>query len=179
MAPRKKRHVVPAARRRHRTSNATRAQRPADAVPDRHPGDAERIAARRVQALELRKAGASYRQIAQATAVDVATAWDDVQAEMSALRALTGQAAEDARTLELARLDRWQSKLEANGLQDGDHRAVAAAVRISERRAKLLGLDAPVRVQPVAPERPLEASDDEELRRVVAQGAADALAEPA
>lgn len=134
-----------------------------------HTGEDERIVARRVQAFELRKAGASYRQIAQQLEVDVATAWDDVQAEMADLRTLTVKLAEDVRTLELQRLDRWQAKLETHGLMNGDHRAVLAAVRISERRAKLLGLDAPVRVQPVAPERPFEAMDDAALAAQVAQ----------
>lgn len=142
---RRRRPDVPAAKRRHREANTPSAQRAARR-PDRHTGDDERIAERRVRALELRKAGGSYRQIATALGVDVATAWDDVQTEMAELRKLAGQAAEDARELELQRLDRWQAKLEGRGISGGDHRAIAAAVRISERRAKLLGLDAPVKL---------------------------------
>lgn len=143
--PGHKRKVVPPAPKR-RTLNAIQAQRPDDYQPDRKAGHDERIAARRTQALELRKQGKSYRAIATACGVDVATAWDDIQAEMGELRKLAGAAAEEARELELQRLDRWQEKLEGAGLKSGDHRAVMAAVRISERRAKLLGLDAPTKL---------------------------------
>lgn len=142
-----------------------------------HPGEDERIAVRRVRALEMRKAGATYRQIAAALSIEACTAWRDVQAEMIALRQLAVEGAEDVRELELQRLDRLWVKLEQNGLQRGDHRAVSAAVRISERRAKLLGLDAPVRVQPVAPERSLETLTDEQLRHAVADRASGVAGE--
>lgn len=125
-----------------RRANGTGSQQPGK----RHRGADERIATRRVQALDLRKAGRSYREIAARLKVDVSTAWDDVQAEMEALRGLATTQAEAVKELELQRLDRLLAKLEAHGLKRGDHRAVSAAVRISERRAKLLGLDAPTKL---------------------------------
>lgn len=112
-----------------------------------HPGEEERIAERRVKALNLRKAGASYRAIARELQVDLATAWSDVQAELLALRTLATQAAEDVKALELQRLDALTAGLFAKATQHGgDARAVAALVRVSDRRAKLLGLDAPVKL---------------------------------
>ena len=111
-----------------------------------HPGEAERIAARRVKAMELRKAGHSFRAIGTALQVNASTVCRDIADEMAELKTLTGQAAEDTRQLELERLDRLWTKLEAHGLKRGDYRAVLAAVRISERRAKLLGLDAPTKL---------------------------------
>lgn len=110
-----------------------------------HPGEEERIAARRVKALEYRKRGASYREIARACAVDVATAWADVQAELFALRGLAQTTAEDVKAIELHRLDLYVKGLEKKARR-GDHRAVTALVRVSDRRAKLLGLDAPVKL---------------------------------
>ncbi len=50
--------------------------------------------------------------------------------------------------LELARLDPWQVTLEAR-MDDGEppERIVPVCLRVSERRAKLLGLDAPARAR--------------------------------
>lgn len=53
---------------------------------------------------------------------------------------------DEARTLELERLDDWMVRL-APAIRNGDDRAISTALRISERRARLLGMDAPTRVQ--------------------------------
>lgn len=112
-----------------------------------HRGEEERIAVRRVQALQLRKAGASYRQIATQLGVDIATAWSDVQAELLQLRTLATTTAEDVKALELQRLDALTAGLFVKATSSGgDARAVTALVRVSERRARLLGLDAPVKL---------------------------------
>lgn len=161
--------------RQQKPPNALLAQRPL------HPGETETIAARRVKALELRKSGASYRLIGQALGVDVATAWDDVQAELTALRMLTVKVAEDVRTLELERLDRWLAKLEAHGIAAGDPQAINTAIRLSESRRKLLGVDAPLKVQDVPHDRdvPHDKLDQriDELQREIA--AADTRRGPA
>ncbi len=107
-----------------------------------HPGEAETIAARRVLALELRKGGLVYRDIAAKLGVDVRTAWADVNAELVALRDQAHQDAQDVRNLELERCDAMTQGLWA-GVQSGNSKAVMAAVRVSERRARLIGLDAP------------------------------------
>ena len=107
------------------------------------PGQLEAIAERRVLALELRKAGESYRDIARKLGVDVHTAHADVGAELGALRATAVAEATELRALELERLDAMTSGL-WSGIQDGSAAAVSAGVRVSERRSRLLGLDAPV-----------------------------------
>ena len=120
--------------------NATDAQR----RPGRgRPGQLEAIAERRVRAFELRKTGASYRQIAQALAVDTHTAWGDVAAELGTLRETAVGEATELRALELERLDGMTSGLWPQ-VRTGSAPAVAALVRVSERRARLLGLDAPI-----------------------------------
>lgn len=112
-----------------------------------HPGEEARIAARRVRVLDLRKSGASYRVIAKTLNVDVATAWADVHAELGELRRLAASGAEDVKALELQRLDALTAGLFKKATQrGGDQGAVTALVRVSERRAKLLGLDAPVKL---------------------------------
>src|SRR5262249_37658486 len=97
---------------------------------------------RRAVALELRKAGGSFREIARQLGVDVHTAHADVEAELAALRETTVGRAEALRDLELERCDRMVAGLWPQ-IEQGKPPAVSAAVRVSERRARLLGLDAP------------------------------------
>jgi hypothetical protein len=96
-----------------------------------------------VQVLEFRKAGAPYRQIARELGVDVHTAHADVGAELAALRETAVAEATELRALELERLDGMTSGLWPH-IQEGSAAAVSAGVRVSERRSRLLGLDAPV-----------------------------------
>ena len=119
--------------------NATDAQR----RPRRgRRGQVEAIAERRTLALELRKAGGSYREIARQLAVDVHTAHADVMAELAALREQTVEQAAELRDLELQRFDEMTAGLWPQ-VQKGSPPAVTAAVRVSERRSRLLGLDEP------------------------------------
>lgn len=137
----------------------------------RDPGDDERIAARRAQAITLRKAGATYRAIAATLTVDVRTAYEDVQAELMQLRELTEQEARDYRNLELERIDGLLLSLSSlitrpqgmpASLWKADAYAVDVARKLSESRRKLLGLDAPTKVAPVTPdgEKPYEGAID-------------------
>ena len=124
---------------RRRRGNATGAQhRP----PRGRRGQVETIAERRTIALELRKAGGSYREIARQLSVDVHTAHADVAAELAALRETTIGRAEELRALELERFDRMVEGLWPQ-IRGGNPPAVSAAVRVSERRSRLLGLDEP------------------------------------
>lgn len=117
-----------------------------------HPGEAERIQARREKALALRKAGASYRMIAKELDVSVETAHSDVAAELAALAEISHAHAEDVRALEIRRLDDLQVNI-TNILRSGaTPRAVDSAIRLSERRSKLLGLDAPAKKQVSGPD---------------------------
>jgi hypothetical protein len=110
--------------------------------PKRHLGDDENIADRRARAFSLRRAGASYRAIAQQLSVSLATAYDDVNAELMELREQTKADAEAVREIELHRCDEMILGLWP-AVRRGDPKSVMAAVRVSERRAKLLGIDAP------------------------------------
>jgi hypothetical protein len=124
--------------RRRSGGNAIDAQR-----SPRRRGESERIAERRVLALELRKAGGSYREIARQLGIDTHTAWGDVAAELAAIREQTVEQAHELRALELERLDGMTSGLWPR-IQEGSAAAVSAGVRVSERRSRLLGLDEPV-----------------------------------
>jgi len=106
------------------------------------PGQLEAIAERRVRALELRKAGGSYREIARQLGCDLHTVHSDVAAELFALRETAVTDATELRVLELERLDAMHAGLSPH-IRTGSPPAVSAGVRVSERRARLLGLDAP------------------------------------
>jgi len=99
---------------------------------------------RAVKALDLRIDGATYRQIGAHLGVSECTAYHDVQDELGRLDAIGKEKAERLRELEIRRLDALTMAL-APGIQSGDVRAILAAVRVMERRAKLLGLDGPQR----------------------------------
>jgi hypothetical protein len=112
---------------------------------DAQPGKAEAAAERRVQALQLRMAGASYRAIGSRLGVSEAQAHRDVHAELTRLAEKAADAAEQVRTLELERLDAmllalWPQAKQAN------QGAIDRVLRLMERRAKLLGIDAPTRI---------------------------------
>jgi hypothetical protein len=125
--------------RRRPGGNATGAQhRP---HRGRH-GQVEKIAERRVRALELRTSGASFREIARQLGADVHTVHGDIQAELAALRETTVGRAEELRALELERCDQMVAGFWPK-VVGGNPPAVLAAVRVSERRSRLLGLDEP------------------------------------
>jgi hypothetical protein len=97
---------------------------------------------RKLQALELRKAGATYQAIADQLGYrSVSGAHKAVTA---ALKATLREPADQLRELELTRLDAMLLPLWRR-VQSGDEKAVDRALRIMERRARLLGLDAPSR----------------------------------
>lgn len=94
---------------------------------------------KRNQALDLRRRGLNYREIAKALACSLANAHKLVE---TAIAQIPIEAAEQVRQLELARLDKMLEGLN-DSANTGDPRAVLAVVKIMERRAKYLGLDAP------------------------------------
>lgn len=108
-----------------------------------------RGADKRKQALELRKSGATFAQIGQALELSEARAHQLVKDELSRLRAVCAEEAENVRHLELERLDKMQLALSSK-LKDGQPEAINSALRLMERRAKLLGLDAPKKVEVAA-----------------------------
>lgn len=140
-------------------------------LPGEAVGDRERIAKRRLAALTLRIRGASYQQIADELSrvkvsdgpgapadapllygkVSKKTAYEDVQAELLDTRELTKDAAEEARQLELSRLDSWTVTASLQFMA-GNVRAGALLATLSARRTLLLGINAPIKVAPTSPD---------------------------
>jgi transposase len=92
--------------------------------------------------MSLKLAGVSTAQIAERMGI----APDSVRKLINrTLATAENRAAEEMRELENARLDRAQAAIWSNVLA-GDYGAVMVFLHISQRRAKLNGLDSPVSV---------------------------------
>lgn len=102
------------------------------------------VTARQAKAVALRLSGLSYEQVA--TEVGYYDRGAARLAVMTALKNVQAQNVEELRELEGARLDRLQAAVWRQAMQ-GDVQSVRAVIRISERRSKLLGLDAPLKVE--------------------------------
>lgn len=98
---------------------------------------------RQIEALKLRTEGKSFPEIAQALGFSGPSG--AFQAVETALRATLREPAAELRTLEVERLDELLKGLWATATA-GDTTAVDRVLKIMERRAKLLGLDAPSKI---------------------------------
>lgn len=97
-----------------------------------------------LRALNLRKAGATYTQIAETCGYSAPQA--ACRAVQRALARNEAESVEDLRQLQAARLDDLLRAVYPQALR-GVYDAVDRALSIEGRRAKLLGLDAPMQVQ--------------------------------
>ena len=104
--------------------------------------DAVKALDNQLKALELRKAGVSYQRIADALGYKSASGAH--KAVHTALKKTLQEPADELRTLELARLDDMLKAI-APHVAAGNLTAIDRALKIQERRARLLGLDAPVK----------------------------------
>lgn len=113
---------------------------------------------RAADALRLRKEGATFAEIADALGYNSTQAAHG--AVKRALDAIIREPAAEVLAVELERLDAlWRGNYPK--AQAGDHHAVSSCLRIMERRAKLLGLDMPDKVQAALSHTLLPASVDD------------------
>ena len=114
------------------------------------------------KALELRKDGKTFDEIAEAVGYNSRQAAHD--AVKRALMAIIREPAKELITLDLERLDKmWE--IHFLNAQAGDVNALTACLKLMERRAKLLGLDSPEKVevsQGIARTKPIESCTAEE-----------------
>ena len=124
---------------------------------------------RYTQVLELRKAGRTFDEIAEA--LNYADRSGAKHAYDAAIKRMGREAAEDLRELELYRLeDLWASAYaRAINLPDDDHDAFlkfgSHMLNISRRRSGLMGLDAPRQVEVSGPDGEAIRTDIGELFR--------------
>lgn len=126
---------------------------------------------RRLAALEMRKAGVIYENIATALGYSSKqAAWRAVQ---QMLKEVKHEGVESLRVLEGERLDTlfnaaWEIATDTGRRPEDRLQAITAGVRVMDRRARLLGLDAPTKTH-------IEVQDmsnlsDDELRAIVTGG---------
>lgn len=133
------------------------------------------------QVLELRRAGATLQAIADQLGYKGPSSVHKVL--KTAMREILREPAEELRKLEYERLERMTLAVWAQATK-GHMGAIATVVRLMERRAKLLGLDAPMKMAlqggaegapPVRVDSGLDLSrlsqaDLKELERIMAAG---------
>jgi hypothetical protein len=104
-----------------------------------------------ILAMELRAAGATFEQIGKSLDPSVSRqrAWRIVKNALDELIGECQETAERIRQVELMRLDRYRLALDPH---KNNPRVVDTLLRISERYAKLLGLDAPQRIEASGPD---------------------------
>ena len=97
-----------------------------------------------VKVLELRRAGLTWQRIAEETGyADHTGAY---AAYKRAIKRTQQQPADELREAELDRIDRLQLALWPKAMK-GDNASINTIVRLMERRARLLGLDTPIKIQ--------------------------------
>ena len=99
-----------------------------------------------LKALELRKRGLNYTQIGKKLGCHRSTACRYVLSELENLADKCREEAVHVRDLELQRLDALYLKA-WEAVEGGDLPAIDRCLRIMERRAKLLGLDAAEKIE--------------------------------
>ncbi|WP_367324812.1 hypothetical protein [Streptomyces sp. HUAS ZL42] len=135
-------------------------------VPQTHPNNAK-IAAEQAQCLQLRLEGKSFRAIADITGIALSTVYARVE---DAIALEVNPKAEQLRAIECQRLDTYLEKLKPR-IDKGDDKAIGVAIRISERRSKLLGLDMPQRIEATVETHELT-QQDIELQQLISEAKA-------
>lgn len=105
------------------------------------------IAERRTKMVRMRLAGLDWDTIAERLEYsNRAAACKDLSRTLTQYLAEQNSAVEELREVELMRLDRLLASVWTAAI-GGDNRAVETAIKVIDRRCKLLGLDAPVRAE--------------------------------
>ena len=103
------------------------------------------IESRRRLIFEARKAGFAIEAIAEQFGVSTSTVANDLRVTIARVRAEVDMSAREYRSMELERLDKLQATIWTRATT-GDLQAQKGVLRIMERRARLLGLDMPQRI---------------------------------
>ena len=122
-------------------------------------------AEKRLQALELRKCGATFAEIGKGLGISTQRAHKIVMEELERLAMLRLGNADELRRLELERLEMASIPV-VNKVKRGDLQAALVWIKLSESRRKLLGIDAPARQEISGPNGgPIEVNDAREALR--------------
>lgn len=129
-----------------------------------------KIEVRRVQVAEKLLAGKTYRQIAVELnpPVSLRTVFKDVQVILERWRKEAVQDVAEHQRLDLRRIDEALAAIH-DQIKDGQFGAIDRLVKLLERRAKMLGYDAPENVV-IKQTRNAAEMTDEELAAIAANG---------
>ncbi|MBA1444801.1 MAG: hypothetical protein FE835_07870, partial [Gammaproteobacteria bacterium] len=108
-------------------------------------------AERRLSALQMRKEGRTYREIGKGLGITGTAAYGLVRRAVDSMLKKSFEEAEMIVALENERLDGYLFALN-DKIQKGSTQAIGQALKIMERRARLLGLDKPSKIAPTDPE---------------------------
>ena len=97
-----------------------------------------------IRVLELRRVGLTWSRIAEE--VGYADHTGAYAAYKRAIKRTMQQPADELREQEVDRIDRLQVAVWPSAMK-GDTRAILTIIRLMERRAKLLGLDRPIKIE--------------------------------
>ncbi len=100
-----------------------------------------------LKSLELRKRAYSYEQIGKALGISKQAAYVHVKKALEHLRLEVTEVTDEVKQLELARLDAMIARLWRDAMPDdpnaeADHKKMETMLKVMDRRAKYLGLDA-------------------------------------
>jgi hypothetical protein len=133
------------------------------------------------RAVDMRRAGVSFDAIARA--LGYASSGHAHTAFMTYMREYPRESIDDARQVELDRLDQLQAAIWQQCLASGSsnqHWAIDRMLKISDQRARLLGLNAPVRQEvSVITESTVDRAISDLQAQLEAQAAAAGVALPA
>jgi hypothetical protein len=110
-----------------------------------------RATLREAEAVELRAAGVCFAKIGEKLEMSESGAYLAVKRVLERVIAQATETQGENVCLALLRLDTMLTALWPRVLA-GDPQAVAAALRVEERRARMLGYDAPAQVAPTTPD---------------------------
>ena len=112
----------------------------------------------REAAIDLRRAGWPFERIGEKLGISKQAAHKLVSSAIESARAQLSAASDDLLAEEVLRLDGLLQKIYPRAAK-GELAAVDRVLKIMERRAKLLGLEAPVRIEATGPNgAPIEVS---------------------
>lgn len=100
------------------------------------------------ECVRLRLAGLTHRQIGAQLGVAPSSAYKRITHALAEINRQVSESADELRTLEACRLNELLNALWVRAI-GGDEKAIDRVLRIMERRARLLGLDAPTRTEAV------------------------------
>ena len=109
------------------------------------PSRAVKIAERRLKIIEKRRNGLSMAAIAKEVGCSTMTVSNDLRFLLSELVALSADQVAEHRQLELERLDALWAAIYPDAIKKGNVWKIDRCLAIMERRAKLLGLDKPLK----------------------------------